>query len=86
MACPSPQGFAIGATDKGANRLLFICFLLTPSLTSVFKGGKQKLELSLQPTLGISEDPFSLQHRAWILTPILNSGMAGLSRASVSVQ
>lgn len=59
--------------------------LLFPS--PVFKGGKRGLELSFQPNLGINEaTTFSVQHRAWILTPTLNSGMAGLGRARASKQ
>lgn len=52
----------------------------------VFKGGKRGLELSFWPTLGINEATSSLQQTVWILSPTLNSGMAGLSRARGSKQ
>lgn len=73
-----------GQQDVAKGRLL-ICFLLAPSLTS-FEGGKERLELSFQPTLGMKEITFSLQHRAWVLTPTLNSGTAGLCRPKASNQ
>lgn len=85
MACPSPGGFVTEAADV-SNRWLLICFLLAPLLTSVFKRGKENLKLSFQPSLGINEATFSPQYRAWILTLILNSGTAGLSRVRVSKQ
>lgn len=81
---PAPVALSVGRQDMVKRRLL-TCFLLAPSLIS-FKGQKGSLELSFQPAPEINEVTFSLQHRAWGLTPVLNSGTAGLYGARASDQ
>lgn len=61
-------------------------FLPAGSLPKLLYRSKRMLELSFQPTLGINEITFSLEHRAWTLNPTLNLGTAGLSRARASKQ